>query len=399
MAIRKFVSFFLQTITIGLAVAFLYVLVIEPELLHRQDRIVEVREIPETATAPEADVQPPAASGEPSGPVSYASAVERAAPAVVNIHTAKVITRRVHPLLDDPIFKHFFGDRFTNTRKEVQTSLGSGVLISRQGYVLTNNHVIEGADEIQVLLNDGRSTRAVVAGTDADTDLAVLKIDVADLPAIVIGNSKRLRVGDMALAIGNPFGVGQTVTIGIISATGRNHLGITTYEDFIQTDAAINPGNSGGALINARGELIGINSAIYSRTGGSQGIGFAIPISLAKNVMTQIIEKGHVVRGWLGIEAQDITPQLADTFGLVNTQGVLIAGILRDGPADNAGLLPGDVVTSIDGVPVADANDAMKKISARMPDTLIELSGIRQGESFSVQARVIQRPVLTQPRT
>jgi serine protease DegS len=398
MAIRKFVSFLLQTITAGLAVAFLYVLVIEPELLqHRQGGIVEVREIPETATVPAPESTPPA--DEWSGPVSYASAVERAAPAVVNIHTAKVITRRVHPLLDDPIFRHFFGDRFKNTRKEIQTSLGSGVLISRQGYVLTNNHVIEGADEIQILLNDGRSTRAMVVGTDADSDLAVLKIDAGELPAIVIGNSNRLRVGDVSLAIGNPFGVGQTVTFGIISATGRDHLGITTYEDFIQTDAAINPGNSGGALINARGELIGINSAIYSRTGGSQGIGFAIPISLAKNVMTQIIEKGHVVRGWLGIEAQDITTKLAESFGLGSTRGVLIAGILRDSPADKAGLLPGDVVVSIDGTPVADANDAMKMISERSPDTVISLFGIRQGEHFTAKVRVSERPPSLQPQS
>jgi serine protease DegS len=400
MAIRKFVSFLLQTVTAGLAVAFLYVLVIEPELLHyRQGEVVEVREIPETVEPPAPPGQPPEPAGEWSGPVSYASAVERAAPAVVNIHTAKVITQRVHPLLDDPIFRHFFGDRFNNTRKAVQTSLGSGVLISRQGYVLTNNHVIDGADEIQVLLNDGRSTRARVVGTDADTDLAVLKITAEDLPAIVIGNSKRLRVGDVSLAIGNPFGVGQTVTFGIISATGRDHLGITTYEDFIQTDAAINPGNSGGALINARGELIGINSAIYSRTGGSQGIGFAIPISLAKNVMTQIIEKGHVVRGWLGIEAQDITPKLAQTFGLADTAGVLIAGILRDSPADSAGLLPGDVVTSIDDIPITDANDAMKMISERSPDSVIRLTGIRQGKHFTADVRVTERPVATQPQS
>ncbi|MDH5470825.1 MAG: trypsin-like peptidase domain-containing protein, partial [Gammaproteobacteria bacterium] len=233
---------------------------------------------------------------------------------------------------------------------------------------------------------------ATVVGTDADTDLAVLHIDIDDLPAIVIGDSENLRVGDVCLAIGNPFGVGQTVTLGIISATGRDQLGINAYEEFIQTDAAINPGNSGGALINANGELIGINSAIYSRSGGSQGIGFAIPINLAKGVMTQIIEQGHVVRGWLGIEAQDLTAALAESLGINITEGVLIAGVLRDGPADNAGLMPGDVVTSINGTPTMDARDAMRVISEQRPDTVIELGGIRKETAFTLKARVIQRP-------
>jgi serine protease DegS len=392
MVIRKFLYFLLQTVVIGLAAAFIYVLLVQPTLLRREGTVVEVTETPNQQA-----VTPPVVSGVPgggaTGPVSYADAVQRAAPAVVNIHTAKLITRRVHPLLDDPIFQHFFGDRFgSSTRSEVQTSLGSGVLISKQGYVLTNNHVIDGADEIQVLLADGRSAKASVVGTDADTDLAVLRIDTENLPAIIIGNSTSLRVGDVTLAIGNPFGVGQTVTFGIISATGRDHLGINAYEDFIQTDAAINPGNSGGALINANGELIGINSAIYSRTGGSQGIGFAIPINMAKGVLTQIIEKGHVVRGWLGIEAQDLTTSLAESFGLPDTNGVLISGVLRNGPADEAGLLPGDVVTSINSTAVTNASAAMKIISAQKPNTLIELGGIRKGESFSIKARIIQRP-------
>ncbi|MDH3980438.1 MAG: trypsin-like peptidase domain-containing protein [Gammaproteobacteria bacterium] len=391
MAIRKSLFFILQTVVVGLAAAFIYVLLVQPDLLRTDGTVVEVTETPGQETeAP--STRPGVFDGMSVGPVSYADAVQRAAPAVVNIHTAKIITRRAHPLLEDPIFKHFFGDRFSRSRREVQTSLGSGVLISKQGYVLTNNHVIDGADEIQVLLADGRSAQATVVGTDADTDLAVLNIDTQNLPAIVIGNSKHLRVGDVTLAIGNPFGVGQTVTFGIISATGRDHLGINAFEEFIQTDAAINPGNSGGALINASGELIGINSAIYSRSGGSQGIGFAIPINLAKGVMTQIIEKGHVVRGWLGIEAQDLTAALADSFGLSDTKGVLISGVLRNGPADDAGLLPGDVVTRINNTPIADASEAMKVISAQQPDTLIELGGIRKGEAFTVRARVIQRP-------
>jgi serine protease DegS len=391
MAIRKSLFFILQTIIAGLAAAFVYVLLVQPQLMRTDGTVVEVTETPEQEAA-SPSTRAGAFNGMSVGPVSYADAVQRAAPAVVNIHTAKIITRRVHPLLEDPIFQHFFGDRFAQSRREVQTSLGSGVLISKQGYVLTNNHVIDGADEIQVLLADGRSAQAKVVGTDADTDLAVLRIDTEDLPAIIIGNSKNLRVGDVALAIGNPFGVGQTVTFGIISATGRDHLGINAYEEFIQTDAAINPGNSGGALINASGELIGVNSAIYSRSGGSQGIGFAIPINLAKGVMTQIIEQGHVVRGWLGIEAQDLTAALADSFGMPDTNGVLISGVLRDGPADEAGLLPGDVVTSINNTPVANASEAMKAISAQQPNTLIELGGIRKGEAFRVKARVIQRP-------
>ena len=390
MAIRKSLLFIVQTVMTGLAAAFLYVLLVQPDLLKNDDRVVEVTV---STTTSETLLPDSTAPGRASGPASYADAVDRAAPAVVNIHTAKIITRRVHPLLDDPVFQQFFGNRFSQTRKEVQTSLGSGVLISRQGYLLTNNHVIDGADEIQVLLADGRSVRATVVGTDADTDLAVLHIDIENLPAIVIGNSRNLRVGDVAMAIGNPFGVGQTVTLGIISATGRDRLGINAYEEFIQTDAAINPGNSGGALINARGELVGINSAIYSKSGGSQGIGFAIPINLAKGVMTQIIEQGHVVRGWLGIEAQDLTPPLAESLDIPGVEGVLIAGVLRDGPADQAGLLPGDVVTTIDGEPVTDAHDAMRIISRQKPDSTIKLGGIRETQSFTLRARVKQRPL------
>ena len=292
------------------------------------------------------------------------------------------------------MFQQFFGDRFARSRKEIQTSLGSGVIVSTQGYVLTNNHVIDGADEIQVLLSDGRSASAMVVGVDPETDLAVLRIGLGELPTVVIGNSTELRVGDVALAIGNPFGVGQTVTFGIISATGRDHLGINTYEDFIQTDAAINPGNSGGALINARGELIGINSAIYSRSGGSQGIGFAIPISLAKGVMTQIIEQGHVVRGWLGIEAQDMTLQLAESFSLPFAHGMLINGVMRGGPADKAGLEPGDIITSVNDETVVDTRSAMKLISAQRPNTIIRLGGVRSGEAFIARVRVQERPLL-----
>ena len=395
MAIRKFLSFLLQTVMTGLAAAFLYVLLIDPDLLRDNSTVVEVIESrKETGTSTAADNTP---ADTWNGPVSYADAVEEAVPAVVNIHTAKIITHRVHPLLKDPVFQKFFGDRFAKARKEIQTSLGSGVLISAQGYVLTNNHVIEGADQIQVLLADGRSAKARVVGSDLDTDLAVLHITTGKLPSIVIGDSSRLRVGDVVLAIGNPFGVGQTVSSGIISATGRDHLGITAYEDFIQTDAAINPGNSGGALIDTRGALIGINSAIYSQSGGSQGIGFAIPISLAKGVMTQIIEKGYVARGWLGIEAQDLTPQLAKTLGLNYTRGMLIGAVIEDGPAAAAGLQHGDIVTAINDEPVPGTNEAMKTISRVQPGTIIKLTGVRKGALFTRHAKVIQRPGRSKP--
>jgi serine protease DegS len=392
MAIHKSLSFFVQAVSSGLAAAFLYILLVQPDLLHPGDKVVEITETPASSAAA---IPVVASESLPrSGPASYADAVAQAMPAVVNVQTAKVITRRIHPLLDDPLLQHFFGSRLARTQKEVQTSLGSGVIISPQGYILTNNHVISGADEIQVVLADGRSARAAVVGVDADTDLAVLRVSLDELPSIVIGDSNALRVGDVAMAIGNPYGVGQTVTLGIISAKGRDHLGINTYEDFIQTDAAINPGNSGGALINARGELIGINSAIFSRSGGSQGIGFAIPVSMAKGVMKQIIEHGHVVRGWLGIEAQDLTADLAQSFNLESTRGVLISGVLRDGPADNAGLQPGDVVLAINDQPVNDARQAMKLISDAHPDTIIRLTGSRQGKRFIAHARVSQRPAV-----
>ncbi len=334
-------------------------------------------------------------SGTDPEPASYATAVELAAPSVVNIYTAKVTIQRSDSLFDDPLFKHFFGDNLaTVPRKKLQTSLGSGVIINQRGYILTNHHVVADADEIKVVLATGQTLGARVIGTDPDTDLAVLQTEVAGLPAITVGKSQDLKVGDVVLAIGNPFGVGQTVTMGIVSATGRNQLGINTFENFIQTDAAINPGNSGGALINAYGELVGINSAIFSRSGGSQGIGFAIPITLAKGVMDQILQRGHVIRGWLGIAGQNITPALAESFNLNDVHGVLISGVLEGGPADVAGIEPGDVITHVDNRKTSSAQNILEIISTLEPGSKIRVSGWRGKRKLEFHVLISERPRL-----
>src|SRR4051812_31508575 len=292
-------------------------------------------------------------SGETSAAMpggSFSDAVRRAQPAVVNIFTSKEIKAPRNPLLNDPLFRHFFGDRLDDDPQRA-LSLGSGVIVNAKGFILTNHHVVEAADEIEVALADGKKLRARTIGSDPETDLAVLQVQGAELPAITFGNDDALKVGDVVLAIGNPFGVGQTVTMGIVSALGRSHLGINTFENFIQTDAAINPGNSGGALIDAAGHLVGINTAIYSRSGGSLGIGFAIPVSSAKLVMEQIISNGAVTRGWIGVEAQELTPELVTSFKLASTDGALIAGVLKGSPAERAGVKPGDILTGVDGKP------------------------------------------------
>ena len=325
------------------------------------------------------------------GPVSYADAVARAAPAVVNIYTRRKVATSAHPFADDPLFRYFFGDRPPPT-KRTQTSLGSGVILSPQGYVLTNHHVVADADEIELLLADGRSLSAKVIGSDPESDLAVLRVDAGELPVITIGRSRDLRVGDVVLAIGNPFGVGQTVTQGIVSALGRTRLGINTFEDFIQTDAAINPGNSGGALVNTHGELVGINSAIFSRSGGSQGIGFAIPAHLALGVMEQIVEHGRVVRGWIGVEMQEVTPQLAESFGLEDTGGVIVAGVMRGSPAAEAGIRPGDVILAVAGKKIRDGRDALDAIARHAPGERVLIEGIRDRRSLRIEVKVGERP-------
>ncbi|MEA2118350.1 Do family serine endopeptidase [Halovibrio sp. HP20-50] len=328
------------------------------------------------------------------GPASYSHAVNQAAPAVVNIYSSRIVERDQHPLMSDPFFQQFFdnqGDDAT-THQRMLSSLGSGVIVSEDGYVLTNHHVINGADEIQVALRDGRETLAEVIGTDPESDLAVLRINLDDLPVIELTDSADVAVGDVALAIGNPFGVGQTVTMGIISATGRNHLGLNAYEDFIQTDAAINPGNSGGALVNPEGAMVGINTAIFSRSGGSQGIGFAIPANLAHSILDELVTQGRVIRGWLGIEAQALSRELAASFGLRTPQGVIIAGVVNDGPADKAGLEPGDVLLAVDGEPILDARTAMSDIASIPPGTSLPLTIVRSGERMQMTLEVGERP-------
>ena len=341
------------------------------------------RPLPELQQAPPLNRQ--------QGLVSYADAVERAAPAVVNIYSSRVVERETHPLMSDPFFRQFFG-RDAPARQRMLSSLGSGVIVSQDGYVLTNHHVISGADQIQVALRDGRETLAEVIGTDPESDLAVLKINLDNLPVIELSDSEDAVVGDVVLAIGNPFGVGQTVTMGIISATGRSHLGLSAYEDFIQTDAAINPGNSGGALINPQGGLVGINTAIFSRSGGSQGIGFAIPANLARSILEQIVTNGRVIRGWLGIEAQELNQDLAASFGLKVPAGVIIAGVVSDGPADQAGLKPGDVLLKVDSSPVIDPRRTMSDIAAVSPGTELQVTVARNGSPLEVKIVVGERP-------
>src|SRR5688572_18821222 len=322
---------------------------------------------------------------------SYNEAVRRATPSVVNIFTSKEVRTQRHPLLNDPVFRRFFGEQ-QPAESQRASSLGSGVIVSAAGYVLTNHHVVEAADEIEVALPDGKKLLAKVVGNDPETDLAVLRVNAEGLPAITFGSSDALRVGDVVLAIGNPFGVGQTVTGGIVSALGRTGLGINTFENFIQTDAAINPGNSGGALVDAGGNLVGINTAIFSRSGGSMGIGFAIPVSTAKMVLEQIVRNGSVTRGWIGVEVQELTPTVAESFKLGATRGALIAGVLRGGPADKAGVKPGDVLVEVESKPVADPTAMLNLIAALAPGTQAKMKLKRKGQDVEASISVGRRP-------
>lgn len=327
-----------------------------------------------------------------SDPISYADAVSKAQPAVVNIATSKLVTERVHPLYEDPVFRRFFGLNQAPRRQRMQQSLGSGVIISPSGYILTNNHVIAEADQIKVGLADGREIDALVVGTDPETDLALIYIDMPDLPSITLANTDNIRIGDVVLAIGNPFGVGQTVTKGIVSALGRHQSDLSSFVDFIQTDAAINPGNSGGALINAYGDLIGINTAIYSNSGGSHGIGFAIPISTATKVVKQLVEYGQVIRGWVGIEPQVLNSALANALNLPNIQGLLVVGIAKNGPAHQAGIRPGDIITHMNGNMIEEPRAAMEMISNMKPGAKVTIRVNRQDQPLDILVVVSARP-------
>ena len=326
---------------------------------------------------------------------SYADAVASSAASVVTIYTSKTVTDKPHPLLDDPIFSQFFGDQLKRRqRSHSETNLGSGVIIGSDGYILTNQHVIDGADEILISLADGRGSKAVLIGEDRETDIAILQIPITGLVGIKVADRQPIRVGDVVLAIGNPLNVGQTVTMGIVSATGRNRIGLNTFENFIQTDAAINPGNSGGALINARGELIGINTAIFSQAVGAQGIGFAIPISLALDIMRQIIEFGKVTRGWLGVEGTEITAQAAMATGDPGIKGALIVGVFINSPADMAGIRAGDIVVAVNDNPVVGIRDLLDQITMHKPDEKIKVSIYRGPEQLELMMKVTQRPQL-----
>ena len=381
---RRLWLIFAQTVTVCVAVLFV-VKTLKPEWLGRLPSSSDV--VAQVTTVVEA---PSGSEGRRQG--SYADAAKKAIPAVVHIFTSQEVKGPRHPFINDPIFRHFFGDRF-GEQSQRRSGLGSGVVVSPEGYILTNFHVIDGADEIEVGHNDGRKYKARVVGSDPESDLAVLRIPADHkLPVIAFGSSETLQVGDVVLAIGNPFGVGQTVTSGIVSALGRSHLGINTFENFIQTDAAINPGNSGGALVDSNGNLVGINTAIYSQSGGSMGIGFAIPVSLAKSVMEQIVRTGGVTRGWVGIEVQEITPELAESFKLQATQGALVAGVMRGSPADKAGIKPGDVLALVAGKPVKDVQAMLELIAALEPGKTARFDVKRDGRDLAIEVPIGKRP-------
>ena len=377
---------FAQTATICLAILFV-VATLKPDWLPgRPGAQVEVNQ-----------AEPFSAAGAGVKTASYSDAVRKAVPAVVSIFTSKEVQRPRNPFLNDPLFRHFFGERFEDEAQRA-FGLGSGVIINPKGYIVTNQHVVEAADEIEVALADGKKFAAKVVGSDPETDLAVLKVEAQNLPAITLGQAENLRVGDVVLAIGNPLGVGQTVTMGIVSALHRTGLAINTFENFIQTDAAINQGNSGGALIDSSGNLVGINTAILSQTGGSIGIGFAIPVSTAEQVMAQLIATGAVTRGWVGVELREITADLAESFKLGATAGVLVAGVQRGSPADRAGIKPGDIVMTVDSKQVRDPDSMRNLIVALIPGKQTTLK-LRRGQSeMELQVQVGKRPGVKRSR-
>ena len=365
---------FAQTVTVLVAVWFVLI-TLKPDWVQRPNwnNDLQVFEVAPGAISPTVS----------AGSLSFAA--KKASPAVVSINTSQKAGLEKNK---DPWFRYFFGDQDDSA----QTGLGSGVIVSPQGYILTNNHVVEAADEILVMLNDGRQTQAKIIGTDPETDLAVLKVNLDKLPVMVMNNSEQVQVGDIVLAIGNPFGVGQTVTSGIISALGRNQLGINTFENFIQTDAAINPGNSGGALVDVQGNLLGINTAIYSKSGGSMGIGFAIPVSIAKQVLEGIVKDGLVTRGWIGVEPTELTPELAQTFNVSRQDGVIITGVLQTGPAFKAGIRPGDMLLAVNDHKVQNVAELLAQVSLLKPGVDAQLKILRKEQEQVLQVTPQQRP-------
>ena len=372
---KRYWLLFSQVVTVLFAVWFVLV-TLKPEWLNRRPSLQGVTLLEAPSNAPGTVM-----------PGSMSPAAKSAAPAVVSIATTQV--RTSHPLANDPWFRFFYGDREDDSP---QMGLGSGVIVSPEGYILTNNHVVEGAQEIEVTLSDSRRTTAKVIGTDPDTDLALLRITLDRLPVIAMGNSDTVQVGDKVLAIGNPFGVGQTVTGGIISALGRNQLGINTFENFIQTDAAINPGNSGGALVDVNGSLLGINTAIYSRSGGNMGIGFAIPVNTARQVLDGLVRNGQVTRGWIGVEPVELNSDLAETFGIKQTEGVIITGVLQNGPAFKAGLKPGDVLLAVGEKDVRNVSELLTLIAAQTPGTAVKMRIKRRNADMTLEVTPAQRP-------
>jgi len=372
---KRYWLLFSQVVTVLFAVWFVLV-TLKPEWLNRRPSLQGVTLLEAPSNAPGTVM-----------PGSMSPAAKSAAPAVVSIATTQL--RTSHPLANDPWFRFFYGDREDDSP---QMGLGSGVIVSPEGYILTNNHVVEGAQEIEVTLSDSRRTTAKVIGTDPDTDLAVLRITLDRLPVIAMGNSDTVQVGDKVLAIGNPFGVGQTVTGGIISALGRNQLGINTFENFIQTDAAINPGNSGGALVDVNGSLLGINTAIYSRSGGNMGIGFAIPVNTARQVLEGLVRNGQVTRGWIGVEPVELNSDLAETFGIKQTEGVIITGVLQNGPAFKAGLKPGDVLLAVGEKDVRNVSELLTLIAAQTPGTAVKMRIKRRNADMTLEVTPAQRP-------
>jgi len=385
--LRKFWLLFAQACTIVIATLFV-VSTLRPDLVPR----IAGLNAPQVVAVNQVDT-----TRRPAPAASYADAARIAMPSVVNIYTSKEVGAK-NPLADDEMFRRYFPDLAKRMAPQRARSLGSGVIVAREGYVLTNFHVVDGADDITLLLADGREIKAHVRGADPESDLAVLKTDSGDLPAITLGDLESVHVGDVVLAIGNPFGFGNTVTAGIVSALGRNHLGINRFEDFIQTDAPINPGNSGGALVDTAGHLIGINSTIFSQSGGSLGIGFAIPVSLARSVLEQIIAHGEVTRGWLGVEPADLTDDGARALALDKADGVVIRGLQPDGPAERAGIQVRDVVVDVAGKPTHDVAGLMTRIAELTPGSTAKVTVWRAPKTVSLDVLVGKRPKASEPQ-